>query len=317
MAFEPRDDDAVVCTGLTKHFWETPGNDREAPDPDGSGTAPGNGHENEGSPAAAVPRRAAAAAWRRLWPGRRPRRRVSAVDGIDLAVRRGEIFGIIGPNGSGKSTLIRLMATLLIPDGGTIRIFGHDVAREQLAVRRLINRVSVEASFFKKLSALENLSYAARLYDVPPRDARREALRILHRLGLAEAKLTCPLEELSRGMQQKVAIARALLTSPVLLLLDEPTTGLDPRSKREVQEFVQEVRRQHDATVILTTHDMDEAERLCDRVAFIMHGKIVAQGSPEQLKRSAPGRRAATLEELFLMLTGSDWKSVVHTEEEA
>src|SRR3990172_6181788 len=134
-----------------------------------------------------------------------------AVDHVSLEIKRGEIFGVLGPNGSGKSTLIRLIATLLIPDGGRITVFGHDVAQEQRAVQRLINRVSVEASFFKKLSPMENLIYGARLYGVEPGETKKRVRDILTRLGLEEKALYQPMEEMSRGMQQKVAIARAFL----------------------------------------------------------------------------------------------------------
>src|SRR5262249_31266312 len=147
---------------------------------------------------------------------RKPREMTLAVDHMNITVRRGEIFGLLGANGSGKSTLIRLVSTLLIPDDGAIRVFGYDVRREERTVRRMINRVSVEASFFKKLSALENLMYAARLYDLPAAEARERAIYILARLGLGEKRLYEPLENMSRGMQQKVAIARGLLTAPVL-----------------------------------------------------------------------------------------------------
>jgi ABC-2 type transport system ATP-binding protein len=231
-----------------------------------------------------------------------------AVDNMNVTVPRGEIFGLLGANGSGKSTLIRLVSTLLIPDGGEIRVFGHDVQREERLVRRLINRVSVEASFFKKLSALENLMYAARLYDMPVGDARRRAIYILGKLGMKEKRLYEPLENMSRGMQQKIAIARGLLTSPVLLLLDEPTTGLDPRSKQDVQRFILRMRREHDTTVFLTTHDMDEADRLCDRIAVIDNGKIVALDTPDGLKRQIgvqSGKNGSTtMEDVFLALTG-------------
>jgi ABC-2 type transport system ATP-binding protein len=230
---------------------------------------------------------------------------VVAVDDVSLAVRRGEIFGILGPNGTGKSTLIRLVSTLLIPDSGTIRVFGLDVRRDEDAVKRLINRVSVEAAFFKKLSPMENLLYAARLYRIPGDKARPEIVAILTRLGLKEKAIYEPMEDMSRGMQQKVAIARAFLTAPVLLLLDEPTTGLDPRSKLEVQAFVREIRDAHDTTVLLTTHDMAEAEALCDRIAIFDHGKIVALDTPDGLKQAIPEReRAVTLEDVFLELTG-------------
>jgi len=237
-----------------------------------------------------------------------------AVDHVSLEIRRGEIFGVLGPNGSGKSTLIRLMATLLIPDGGRITIFGHDVTTEARAVQTLINRVSVEASFFKKLSPMENLLYGARLYGVSASETKTRVLEILARLGLEEKSIYRPMEEMSRGMQQKVAIARAFLSRPILLLLDEPTTGLDPRSKREVQAFVRELRDTHDATILLTTHDMVEAEALCDRVAIIDGGKIVALDTPAALKQLIPQNgHAPTLEEVFLELTG---KQLV-TEEEA
>jgi len=235
---------------------------------------------------------------------------VQAVNNVSFEVAQGEIFGILGPNGSGKSTLIRLIATLLLPDAGTATVFGNDVVADQLAVRRLINRVSVEASFFKKLSSLENLRYAARLYGLEPREATARALDILERLGFDRWKAYGSLENLSRGMQQKVAVARALFTSPVLLLMDEPTTGLDPRSKREVQDFVLEVRKAHDTTVLLTSHDMTEADRLCDRVAFIEEGRFVAVGRPEELKQRyshlQPGGQV-TLEDIFLEVTGKHW----------
>jgi len=243
--------------------------------------------------------------WKR---NRQPRQVMVAVDTMNITVRKGEIFGLLGANGSGKSTLIRLISTLLIPDGGEIRVFGMDVQRDERAVRRMINRVSVEASFFKKLSALENLMYAARLYDLEPRAARARAIEIMREIGLKEKRLYEPLENMSRGMQQKVAIARGLLTSPVMLLLDEPTTGLDPRSKQDVQRFVLRMREQHDTTVFLTTHDMDEADRLCDRIAVIDDGRIVALDTPAGLKRTIGqqiGKNGATtMEDVFLKLTG-------------
>ncbi len=226
---------------------------------------------------------------------------------ISFSVKRGEIFGIVGPNGSGKSTLVRIISTLLYPDSGTVRVFGHDVVSESLSVRRLINRVSVDAAFFKKLSAWENLSYAARLYGMSPRTAKQITKGILEGLGFEEGRIDESVEDLSRGMQQKVAIARALMTSPVLLLLDEPTTGLDPKSKRDVQGFVLEMRREHDATVLLTTHDMDEADRMCDRVAIIDQGRFVALDTPQGLKGLIPGD-GATLEDVFLQLTGKEWE---------
>lgn len=243
-------------------------------------------------------------------------KKVVAVDDVSLTIRRGEIFGILGPNGSGKSTLIRCISTLLVPDSGSVEVFGLDVAKDEMTVKRLINRVSVEAAFFKKLSPMENLMYAARLYGLSPAQAAPEAKRILKRLDLPERTFKQPVEDLSRGQQQKIAIARALLTSPILLLLDEPTTGLDPRSKREVQAFVEELRDTHDATIVLTTHDMVEADVLCDRVAIIHDGKMVAMGTPAELKaRVANGSgKEVTLEDVFMALTGKELRS---EEEEA
>jgi ABC-2 type transport system ATP-binding protein len=256
--------------------------------------------------------------WKR--GARQPSEMTVAVDHMNITVRRGEIFGLLGANGSGKSTLIRLVSTLLIPDGGEIRVFGHDVRREERAVRRMINRVSVEASFFKKLSALENLMYAARLYDLPAAAARERAVYILRKLGLGEKRLYEPLEHMSRGMQQKVAIARGLLTSPLLLLLDEPTTGLDPRSKQDVQRFVLRMRRDHETTVFLTTHDMDEADRLCDRIAIIDNGKIVALDTPVGLKRTIGtqnGKNGSTsMEDVFMALTGRSLDDDFEAEED-
>jgi ABC-2 type transport system ATP-binding protein len=232
---------------------------------------------------------------------------VRAVDDVSFTVGRNEIFGVLGANGSGKSTLIRMLSTLLIPDSGRVEVFGYDVRRDEAEVKRLINRVSVEASFFKKLSPGENLAYALRLYGRSGAAVRDETYAVLERLGIARDKVGEPLEQLSRGMQQKVAIARALLTSPVLLLLDEPTTGLDPRSKLDVQGFVRELREGHDATILLCTHDMAEAEALCDRVAILEKGRLAALDTVTGLKQrygAEIGTEDPSLEEIFIHLTG-------------
>ncbi len=226
-----------------------------------------------------------------------------AVDRVDFTVRRGEIYGILGPNGSGKSTLIRAISTLLWPDEGTVKIFGLDIRKDEFKIRSLLNRVSVDAAFYKKLSPRENLLYSARLYGLGAGEAEKRAKDILKRLGVREKAFYAPLEEMSRGMQQKVAIARAFLVSPVLVLLDEPTTGLDPKSRRDVQRLVLELRDTHDATIILTTHDMAEAEKLCDRIAMISGGRFVAEGTSQELKGRIGGN-GVTLEDAFLALTG-------------
>ncbi len=241
-----------------------------------------------------------------LFSRKKVAKRIVAVDHITLTVHRGEIFGVLGPNGTGKSTLIRLMSTLLLPDTGSVRIFGLDVEKDEAQVKRLINRVSVEASFFKKLSPMENLMYGARLYSVDPHIARKRIIEILVSLGLEDRSIWSPMEDMSRGMQQKVAIARAFLTSPVLLLLDEPTTGLDPHSKREVQAAIRDIREKHDATVLLSTHDMQEADELCDRIAIVDTGRVVALDTPAALKALVreEGKPEPTLEDVFLKLTG-------------
>jgi ABC-2 type transport system ATP-binding protein len=235
---------------------------------------------------------------------------VVAVDHVSFSIVEGEIFGVLGPNGSGKSTLIRLIATLLLPDGGSIKVFDNDVVNQPMDVQRMINRVSVEASFFKKLSPMENLIYGARLYGLGGGETRRKIVEILTRLGLEERSIYQPMEEMSRGMQQKVAIARALLSRPKVLLLDEPTTGLDPRSKREVQAVIKEMKQEFKTTILLTTHDMNEADNLCDRVAIIDGGVIVALDKPEVLKRQvSENNKEITLEEVFLELTGKKLRS--------
>jgi ABC-2 type transport system ATP-binding protein len=236
----------------------------------------------------------------------RKKRPVTAIADVSMRLERGGTIGILGANGSGKSTLIRLVSGLLTLDQGRVEVFGHDIAREEMAVKRLINRVSVDAAFFKKLSPMENLLFAARLYGIDSALARRETVRITARLGIAEKRLGRPVEQLSRGMQQKIAIARALLTSPSLLLLDEPTTGLDPRSKLDVQAFIEEIRESHDASIVLTTHDLDEAERLSDEIVVLNDGRIVAAGTPEVLKRLVAERfdQAPTMHNVFMTYTG-------------
>lgn len=226
-----------------------------------------------------------------------------AIDDVTFEVAEGETYGLLGPNGSGKSSLIRILSTLLIADSGSVNMHGYSLPEHQEQVRRIIGRVSVDAAFYKKLSARENLLYTALLYGQKARDAEKRAIGILERLGLEGTKFSTPLEEMSRGMQQKISIARALVVNPPLLLLDEPTTGLDPKSRRDVQSFLEELRDKEGTTILLTTHDMAEAERLCARIGFLAHGKLVAEGTANELKKRA---QAATLDDAFIQLTGEE-----------
>lgn len=244
--------------------------------------------------------------WRRVWKDK------VALHELDLTIQAGGITGVLGPNGSGKSTLIRILGTLLTPDTGQAMVFGWDVAKEPLAVRRHINRVSVEAAFFKELSPWENMLYAARLYGNGSSETRRRTVEILERLGIARELLDQPMKQLSRGQQQKVAIARSFLTAPSLLLMDEPTTGLDPRSKKEVQSLLEMLRAEHEITVLLCTHDMAEAAALCDRVLMMDEGHVLADGSPEEM---CARYGAASLEDVFMRLTGKAFEA--EEEEEA
>ena len=244
-------------------------------------------------------REAGAPWWRREW-----KEKVALYE-LDLVVEAGGVTGILGPNGSGKSTLIRILGTLLTPDSGNATVFGWDVVAQPLSVRRHVNRVSVEAAFFKELSPWENMLYAARLYGGGAAGTRRRVREILDRLGLPLDTIDQPMKQLSRGQQQKVAIARSFLTAPSLLLMDEPTTGLDPRSKKEVQSLLHMLRAEREVTVLLCTHDMAEAAELCDRVLMMDGGRVLADGSPDELRRlHAGGKIDPSLEDVFMRLTG-------------
>ncbi|HXC77391.1 MAG TPA: ABC transporter ATP-binding protein [Candidatus Acidoferrum sp.] len=247
-------------------------------------------------------REAGAPWWRRDWKDK------VALHELDLVVEAGGVTGILGPNGSGKSTVIRILGTLLTPDAGTATVFGWDVVAEPLSVRRHVNRVSVEAAFFKELSPWENMLYAARLYGRGAGGTRKQVTELLDRLGLPMDTVDQPMKALSRGQQQKVAIARSFLTAPSLLLMDEPTTGLDPRSKKEVQALLHMLRAEREVTVLLCTHDMDEAAALCDRVLMMDEGRVLADGSPDELGRMYANENGpASLEDVFMQLSGKEF----------
>lgn len=225
-----------------------------------------------------------------------------ALKGVSLTIHRGEIVGILGPNGSGKSTLVRVISTLTLPDGGDVRVFNVDAVEHPRTVQRFLNRVSVEASFFKKLSSMENLLFGAKLYGVGDAESRPQIKAILESIGFDVKRIGEPMEHLSRGMQQKIALARALLTSPMLMLLDEPTTGLDPRSKKDVQKLIRQIKQGHDSSILLCTHDMGEAEELCDRIGILLNGELIAIGTAAELKAKYGSE---SLEEVFMAATGT------------
>jgi ABC-2 type transport system ATP-binding protein len=243
--------------------------------------------------------------------GFRKKTELLAIDDVSFSVAQGDTYGLLGPNGSGKSSLIRVLSTLLTADSGYVQMLGFTLPEQADEVRRIIGRVSVDAAFYKKLSARENLLYTALLYGQNAREAERRVMAILEQLGMENAKFSTPLEEMSRGMQQKISIARALMINPPLLLLDEPTTGLDPKSRRDVQSFLEDLQRREGTTILLTTHDMAEAERLCVRIGFLAHGKLVAEGTAPQLMQRAG---TATLDDAFIKLTG---EAIVEEEEMA
>ena len=205
-----------------------------------------------------------------------------AVDGVDLAVPTGSIYGVLGPNGAGKSTVINMLATLLRPDGGTATVFGHDVQHEAQIVRQLIGLTGQSATLDEKLSAIENLVIFARLLGLGRSEARRKAAELLDEFGLAEAgKRT--LEKFSGGMRRRLDLAASRIAQPPLVFLDEPTTGLDPRTRIQMWTTIRRL-VSSGSTILLTTQYLDEADQLADRIAVIDHGRVAAEGTPEELK---------------------------------
>jgi ABC-2 type transport system ATP-binding protein len=223
------------------------------------------------------------------------------VDGIDLTVERGEVFGLLGPNGAGKTTTIRLLNTLLPLQEGSVEVYGYDVRRAPMAVRRLVGYVPQQLSIEGALTGRENVSWFARLFDVPRRERAGRVADALEDMGLAEAADRLA-NTYSGGMVRRLELAQALVNRPGLLVLDEPTVGLDPVARDGVWERVEELREATGMTVLLTTHYMEEAEALCDRVALMHHGTIRAGGPPEQLMRELGDD--ATLEDVFRHFTG-------------
>ena len=224
-----------------------------------------------------------------------------AVDSVDLTVGAGEVFGLLGPTGAGKTTTIRLLVTLLPVETGSVSVFGHDVRREAMAVRRLLGYVPQQLSVEGALTGRENVAWFARLFDVPRRERRERVDEVLAMMNLADAADRLA-STYSGGMVRRLELAQALVNRPALLVLDEPTVGLDPVARDSVWQRVRELQRQYGTTVLLTTHYMEEADALCDRVALMHQGTIRAEGPPDELK-AALGP-AATLEDVFRHWTG-------------
>jgi ABC-2 type transport system ATP-binding protein len=211
----------------------------------------------------------------------------TALNGISFTVNPGEIFGLLGPNGGGKTTLFRILSTLMRPSAGGVRVFGHDVVRERNAVRRRIGVVFQAPSLDRKLTVRENLRHQGHIFGLHGHDLRQRIDELLARLQIAD-RADERTEKLSGGLRRRVEIARGLLHRPELLLLDEPSTGLDPRVRREVGDYLEELRKQDGVTVLVTTHIMEEAER-CDRLAILDHGNLVALDTPAALKDKVGG----------------------------
>ncbi|MGZ4612075.1 MAG: ABC transporter ATP-binding protein [Kineosporiaceae bacterium] len=236
-----------------------------------------------------------------------------AVDDVSLAVRTGEVFGLLGPNGAGKTTTIRAVTTLLPPQSGDVTVFGLDTRRQPLAVRRLLGYVPQQLSVEGALTGRENVALFARLFDVP-RSRRREVVdEVLQLVGLTD-----PADRLaatySGGMVRRLELAQALVNRPRLLVLDEPTIGLDPVARAGVWERITDLVTSEGMTVLVTTHYMDEAQQHCDRVALMDHGRIRAQGTPDDLRAAVAGTRASgdtavTLDDVFRQYTGNDLES--------
>ena len=207
-----------------------------------------------------------------------------AVDNLDLKVPEGMIYGVLGPNGAGKSTTINMLATLMRPDGGSAKIFGHDVVKEAQVVRQLIGVTGQDASVDEALSATENLVIFGRLLGLSPRDARKKAAQLLEEFGLTKAAKR-PLSKFSGGMRRRLDLAASLIAQPPLIFLDEPTTGLDPRTRNQMWDTIRRLVK-NGSTVLLTTQYLDEADQLADRIAVIDHGKVVAEGTADELKTS-------------------------------
>jgi ABC-2 type transport system ATP-binding protein len=225
----------------------------------------------------------------------------AAVDGIDLVIRPGEVFGLLGPNGAGKTTTIRVVNTLLPVQEGEVSVFGYDVRRQPMAVRRLLGYVPQQLSIEGAITGRENVTWFARLFDVPRSERDGRVADALEIMGLSDAADRLA-GTYSGGMVRRLELAQALVNRPALLILDEPTVGLDPVARDSVWQRVEELRAATGMTVLLTTHYMEEADTLCDRVALMHLGRIRTDGAPNELKDRLGPR--STLEDVFRRYTG-------------
>jgi ABC-2 type transport system ATP-binding protein len=224
----------------------------------------------------------------------------SAVDRISFSVLEGEIFGFLGPNGAGKTTTIKMLTTMLKPTEGSVRVDGFDPVRNQDAVRRRFGIVFQDPSLDETLTAFENMELHAVLYHVDHRERRGRIEKLLRFVELWDRR-TDFVKRFSGGMKRRLEIARALLHAPKILFLDEPTLGLDPQTRNHIWSYIENLSRERGVTVFFTTHYMEEADRVADKIAVIDHGKIVAEGSPASLKERA---QTISLEDAFIALTG-------------
>jgi ABC-2 type transport system ATP-binding protein len=225
----------------------------------------------------------------------------TAVDHVNLNIEPGEMFGLLGPNGAGKTTTIRMLTTLLKPMTGTVTVFGIDAAARPMLVRRVIGYVPQLLSADANLTGLENVELFARLFDVPRKDRKQRVAGALDAMGLSEAAARLA-GTYSGGMIRRLELAQALINAPRLLVLDEPTVGLDPIARGDVWEYINRLRDEHDMTVLMTTHYMDEADANCDRVALMHRGRIRATGRPADLRAGLGD--GATLDDVFRHYTG-------------
>lgn len=231
-----------------------------------------------------------------------------AVDNINFNIKKGEVFGFLGPNGAGKTTTIRMLTTLLRPTKGHATLAGYDIVTQQEDVRKHIGLVAEKIILYNQLTAMENLEFFGQLQHLSKNEVRKRALKWIEKLHMTEW-LDTKISSFSTGMKQRINVVRALLTEPDVLFLDEPTLGLDPQTTHMIRNFIREL-NSHGVTVILTTHDMIEAEALSDRIAIIDHGKIVALDTVPNLKKLVTDKSQPTLEDVFLAITGEEIRDI-------